>query len=131
VTELGATTVIDYAGQRFEDHVTDVDVVVDLVGGQTQTRSWQVLRPGGTLVGIAAPPSPTQAKRHGARGVFFIVTPNAAQLEELARLIDEHRLRPIVNRVVPLEQTRIAYQALEHEHPRGKIIISVPQHQRH
>ena len=126
VTELGATSVIDYANQRFEDHVTNVDVVIDLVGGQTQTRSWQVLRPGGTLVGIAAPPSSMEAKRHGARGVFFIVTPNGGQLTELTRLIDDRRLRPIVDRVVPLEQTRIAYQALEHEHPRGKIVISVP-----
>ncbi|MBV9141591.1 MAG: zinc-binding dehydrogenase [Pseudonocardiales bacterium] len=83
------------------------------------------------MVGIASPPSLTDAKRHGARRVFFVVTPNRAQLRELAWLIDEHRLHPIVDRVVALEQTRIAYRALDHEHPRGKIVISVSPRQRH
>ena len=59
VTGLGADEVLDYSG-RFEDHVRDVDVVVDLVGGTTTERSWQVLRSGGILVDIAE--EPEQAK---------------------------------------------------------------------
>jgi NADPH:quinone reductase-like Zn-dependent oxidoreductase len=125
VTRLSATTVIDHAAQRFEDRVADVDMVVGLVGGQAQTRSWTVLRPGGTLLDIAAPRHQRTLKRHGARGVFFVVTPNRDQLSELARLVDDQRLCPIVDRVVALEHPRIAYRALEHQHPRGKIVISV------
>jgi len=49
VTKLGAHEVVDYANERFEDHVDGVDVVLDLVGGETQARSWSVLRPGGVL----------------------------------------------------------------------------------
>src|SRR4051812_30464855 len=50
VRKLGADTVIDFKTQRFEDEVRDADAVIDLVGGETQTRSFQVLRRGGKLV---------------------------------------------------------------------------------
>jgi NADPH:quinone reductase-like Zn-dependent oxidoreductase len=102
VTELGATTVID------------------LVGGQTQTRSGKCCGTAETLVGIAAPPSPRDVKRHVADGVFFIVTPDRAQLRELTRLIDEHRLRPIVDRVVSREQTCIAYRCTNMSTPAAR-----------
>lgn len=125
VRELGAHKVIDYGGQRFEDRVSDVDAVIDLVGGDTQSRSWGVLRPGGVLVGIAAPPSQEEAARHGARGVFFVVEPNRAELAEIAGLVEAGRVRPVVDRVVPLERTRDAYEAVERGHVRGKIVIEV------
>ena len=54
VTQLGATQVIDYESEKFEQHVRDVDVVFDCVGGDTFHRSWQVLKPGGRMVTIAA-----------------------------------------------------------------------------
>jgi NADPH:quinone reductase-like Zn-dependent oxidoreductase len=47
VLDLGAHEIIDYTTQRFEDVVHDVDVVLDLIGGDTLTRSWGVLQPGG------------------------------------------------------------------------------------
>ncbi|MGX5185850.1 NADP-dependent oxidoreductase [Streptomyces avermitilis] len=125
VTSLAVGTVIDYRTQRFEDHVRDVDVVVDLVGGDTQTRSWHVLRPGGVLVGIAAPPDPERGAARGARGVFFVVEPDRTQLEKITQLIDSGRLKPTVDRVVPLPRAREAYEALEKEHPRGKVVIEI------
>jgi NADPH:quinone reductase-like Zn-dependent oxidoreductase len=60
VSGLGADQVIDYADERFEDHVDGADVVLDTVGGDTQARSWAALRPGGTLVSIA--PGPVSAE---------------------------------------------------------------------
>ncbi|MGP8296543.1 NADP-dependent oxidoreductase [Streptomyces inhibens] len=125
VAHLGADEVIDYTTQRFEDHVRDVDVVIDLVGGETQTRSWNVVRPGGVLVGIAAPPDPVRAAARGARGVFFIVEPHRDQLEKITELIDRGKLRPMIDRVVPLPRTRAAFEALEKEHPRGKLVIDI------
>lgn len=92
VRELGAERVIDYAGDRFEDQVDDVDLVFDTVGGDTLTRSWQVLRPGGVLVGIVAPPAATGPD--GRRGVFFVVEPDRAGLEELNRLVRARQLTP-------------------------------------
>ena len=125
VRQLGARRAIDYAHDRFEDHVTNVDVVIDLVGGTTQSRSWTVLRPGGVLVGIAAPPDGQEATRHGARAVFFIVEPDRTGLEAVARLIEDGRLAPVVDRILPLAETRDAYRALAQEHRRGKVVIHV------
>ncbi|MFJ9448284.1 NADP-dependent oxidoreductase [Kitasatospora sp. NPDC101235] len=125
VAGLGAQDVIDYAGGRFEDHVADVDVVFDTVGGDTQTRSWAVLRPGGVLVSIVEPPDPSAARDPAARGVFFIVEPDRDGLDAISELITSGRLLPQVDRVVPLAQTRAAYEALENEHQRGKVVIQV------
>ncbi|MFE9096808.1 NADP-dependent oxidoreductase [Streptomyces sp. NPDC007264] len=120
VRALGADQVVDYRLQRFEDHVRDVDLVLDTVGGDTQERSWQVLRPGGVLVSVVAPPD---ASKEG--GVFFVVEPDRAGLEELSRLVADGRLVPRVDRVVPLELAARAYAALEERHRRGKIVIEV------
>lgn len=125
VQGLGAADVVDYENDRFEDRVKGVDVVLDLVGGQTQARSWGVLRPGGVLVSIAVPPDPTLAVQHRARGVFFIVEPDRGQLETIARLVDSGRLTPIVDRVVPLADSRAAYEELETGHHRGKVVLHV------
>ncbi|MFD4970930.1 NADP-dependent oxidoreductase [Streptomyces sp. NPDC058424] len=125
VAGLGARNVIDYAGGRFDDHVADVDVVFDTVGGDTQTRSWNVLRPGGVLVSIVAPPDPGAAQDPAARGVFFIVEPDRDGLDSISELITSGRLSPQIDRVVPLEQTRAAYEALDREHRRGKVVIQV------
>jgi NADPH:quinone reductase-like Zn-dependent oxidoreductase len=127
VTNLGADEVVDYANERFEEHVDGVDVVLDMVGGQTQARSWSVLRPGGLLVSVVAPPDARQAAAHGVRGVFFTVEPNRAQLEAIARLIETGRLTPAVDRVVSLADTRAAYETLLTEHRRGKVVIHVAE----
>nr|BFE58328.1 NADP-dependent oxidoreductase [Dactylosporangium thailandense] len=127
VTELGAHEVVDYADERFEDRVNGVDVVLDLVGGETQARSWDVLRPGGVLVSAATPPDARQAAAHGSRGVFFVVEPNGDQLKTVGQLIETGRLAPVVDRVVALPDTRAAYEALQTEHRRGKVVIHVAE----
>ncbi|MEU1625394.1 zinc-binding dehydrogenase [Streptomyces sp. NPDC020096] len=81
--------------------------------------------PGGVLVGIAAPPNPERAAAQRARAVFFIVEPNRTQLDKITDLIDHGQLKPMVDRVVPLPRTRAAFEALEKEHPRGKVVIQV------
>src|ERR1700761_3552954 len=73
VRSLGADKVLDYHTQRFEDEVKDVDVVFDLVGGEVQTRSFQVLRPGGKLISAVSPPDQDRAKQHGITAAFFLV----------------------------------------------------------
>ncbi|MEV0182718.1 NADP-dependent oxidoreductase [Streptomyces sp. NPDC050625] len=120
VRELGADEVVDHRAGRFEALVEDVDLVLDTVGGDTQDRSWLVLRPGGVLVSIVSPPDPTRAG-----GVFFVVEPDRTGLEELSRLVKDRKLTPRVDRVVPLEETPQAYAALEQGHRRGKIVIRV------
>ncbi|MBO4252448.1 NADP-dependent oxidoreductase [Streptomyces griseorubiginosus] len=127
VAGLGADQVFDYIGDRFEDHVHDADVVLDTVGGQTQSRSWTTLRPGGTLVSIVQPPNPDDAASRAARGVFFVVSPDRNGLEAITALIDQGRLTPVVDRVVSLSETRAAYEALQTEHPRGKVVLRISE----
>jgi NADPH:quinone reductase-like Zn-dependent oxidoreductase len=122
---LGADQVIDYTASRFEDTVREVDLVLDVVGGDTREQSWSVLRPGGTLVTLVRPSSDDWAAGHGARGVFFIVEPNRHQLTEIARLIDEGRVKPFVEAVYPLAEARHAYELGLQKSPRGKLVLRV------
>jgi NADPH:quinone reductase-like Zn-dependent oxidoreductase len=121
VTGLGAHDVLDYAG-RFEEHLRDVDVVIDPVGGTTTARSWPVLRSGGILVAIAEESEPD---RGDVRSVYFVVRPDGTQLRELARLIDSGQLRPVVSAVFELGDLSHAFLAKRGDRPPGKVVIRV------
>jgi NADPH:quinone reductase-like Zn-dependent oxidoreductase len=125
LSDLGADEVIDYASTPFEEVVHDVDVVFDMVGGDTLTRSWPVLRDGGILVSVVSPPPNEQAPRPGVRFDWFIVEPSGTQLGQIGELIDAGQIRPIVERVFPLAEARQAYEVGIQGHPRGKIVLSV------
>jgi NADPH:quinone reductase-like Zn-dependent oxidoreductase len=120
VRGLGADEVIDYRAQRFDDVVRDIDVVLDTVGGETLARSWNVLKPGGKLITVAASEEQTEEQR--VRDAFFIVEANRTQLAEDARMIDAGELRPVVGAVFPLAQGRQAY-AYKPAH--GKVVLRV------
>ncbi len=113
-------------GVGFEEVVQGVDFVFDTVGGDTLHRSWQVVKPGGVLVSVVSPrPSFAEAKGHGVRPVWFVVQPNREQLVRIGALIDEGKLRPIIDTVLPLSQARQAYEQGEKGHTRGKIVLRV------
>jgi NADPH:quinone reductase-like Zn-dependent oxidoreductase len=124
VAGLGASDVLDYTG-RFENHVRDVDVIIDPVGGDTMARSWPVLRSGGILVAIAEEPADSRAGRDDVRGTYFVVGPDGRQLRELAALIDKQQLRPVVSTVFELGDLPEAFGAQRRPRPPGKLIISV------
>jgi NADPH:quinone reductase-like Zn-dependent oxidoreductase len=120
---LGAHAVIDYA-TRFEEQIGDVDIVVDTVGGDVMARSWEVLRPGGILIGVADDPS-AQDARADVRATYFVVEPRHEQLSELAHLVDLGVLRPTVGGVFPLAETASAIISQRDAHIRGKLAIRV------
>jgi NADPH:quinone reductase-like Zn-dependent oxidoreductase len=124
VAGLGADDVLDYTG-RFEDHVHDVDVVVDLVGGEVMARSWPVLRSGGILVAIAEEPDGDHGGRDDVRDVYFVVKPDGGQLRELAALISKQQLRPAVSAVFELADLAAAFLAQRPARAPGKVIIKV------
>ena len=125
VRELGAQLVIDYQEERFEHVVSEVDAVLDLVGGDTQARSWGVLRPGGVLSSTVSPPSVAQAGAHRVRAVMVNAQPNALELRELACLIDHGIVRVVVSEVIPLSQARRAHALSQSGHVRGKIVLDI------
>ncbi|HEY6485204.1 MAG TPA: NADP-dependent oxidoreductase [Candidatus Cybelea sp.] len=123
--ELGAEKTIDYHTARFEDEVADVDAVIDTVGGETQRRSFAVLRHGGALVSSVSRPPPELAQQYGVRGDYFIVEVNRPQLERIAQLFDEGALKADVGVVLSLADARTAHEMLAGtvSHPRGKIVL--------
>jgi NADPH:quinone reductase-like Zn-dependent oxidoreductase len=127
VRDLGADTVVDFRTQRFVDAAQNVDAVLDLVGGETQKRSFQVLRRGGTLISAVSDPDRDLAKSHGVDARFFLVNVTTQYLTEIAGLIDKGKLRTRVGKVLPLADAREAHLILEGRLPRpkGKIVLTV------
>lgn len=127
VRDLGADTVVDFRTQRFEDVARNVDAVLDLVGGETQQRSFEVLRRGGKLISAVSQPDPGLAKRHGVDASFFLVNVTRESLTEIGALIDSGKLRTRVGTVLPLAEAREAHFMLEGRRPapKGKIVLSV------
>ena len=125
VQSLGADEVIDYHAEHFEQKARNVDMVFDTVGGETQERSLRVLRQGGVLVSVVSRISPGAAERHGVRAVYFIVEGNRAQLEQIASLVDEGDMKPILAQVFPLARARDAFEFGASSHAPGKIVLEV------
>jgi NADPH:quinone reductase-like Zn-dependent oxidoreductase len=127
VRDLGANTVIDYRTQRFEEEVKDADAVIDLVGGETQERSFQVLRRGGKLISAVSHPDQHLAKSHGVEAAFFLVNVTSQYLAKIAGLVDGGKLRTRVGAARPLADAREAHDMLEglRPQPKGKIVLTV------
>ncbi len=126
IRSLGAEQVIDYKAQAFEDEVRDVDLVYDLIGGDTRARSWGVLKPHGRLVTtVSKEPVEEQAAQHGRKGLLYIAHPDADQLRTVAAMADDGRLQVMVDRTYPLEEAAAAHAYLQDGHPRGKVVLEV------
>jgi NADPH:quinone reductase-like Zn-dependent oxidoreductase len=125
VSELGADEALDHKADRFEDTIQEVDLVLDLIGGETQERSWKVLKRGGTMVSTLAQPSEERAREHDARVAVFMTQPNPAQLVEITRLVQTGELIPHIAAKFSLAQAAAAQQRVEREHTRGKVVLTV------
>ncbi len=125
VRRLGADLVVDYRNERFEERSGAVDLVFDLVGGETQERSWAVLKRGGALVSTLKPPSELKAAERNVRAKVFMAEPKARHLAVIGRLIDEDKVQVVVESTLPLAEARLAHDHLEHDHVRGKVVLTV------
>jgi NADPH:quinone reductase-like Zn-dependent oxidoreductase len=101
------------------------DVVIDAVGGPVLDASYPMARRGGRLVTLSAPPDADKAEKLGLQAVFFIVTPDAAQLAHLATLVDEGKLRPVLSQTFPLPDGRAAFESATRPHAPGKTVLTV------
>jgi NADPH:quinone reductase-like Zn-dependent oxidoreductase len=126
VRDLGAERVVDYRTERFEESLTGVDVVLDTVGGDTQQRSLQVLKPGGILVSVVSPVPEATQKRYGVRAAYFYVDVTTTRLNKITELFESGKLTTDVGTVLPLEEARKAHEMLGGApHRRGKIVLSI------
>ncbi|UOE43967.1 NADP-dependent oxidoreductase [Agromyces larvae] len=128
---LGASRVIDYTSERFEQVAGEQDAVIDLIGNvadDTGTRSLEVLHPDGVLVNVPTGSWPTMAEEAAARGLRatgYVVAPDARVLAEITRLIDDGAVRVHVDREFPLAEGAEAHRRLEAGHVRGKLVLRV------
>ncbi|WP_202559094.1 NADP-dependent oxidoreductase [Streptomyces sp. SID5789] len=120
VLELGAEEFVDVEQPAWEEAVGPVDMVFDAIGGEVLDRSAAVLRPGGTLVTIAHPPT---VRPEDGRAMYFIVEPNRDHLVRVVRAYREGTLRPLVGSVRPLDQAPEAFRAKKGTP--GKTVIDV------
>jgi NADPH:quinone reductase-like Zn-dependent oxidoreductase len=125
--EIGVDQPIDYTTQRFEQVAKNVDVVLDTIGGDTQERSWKVLKQGGLLASVVQPPDAEKAKEFGVRGAFVWTQPNGKELAEIAALIDSGNLKVVLDRILPLSEARRAHELSQNGHARGKIVLRVKE----
>jgi NADPH:quinone reductase-like Zn-dependent oxidoreductase len=120
---LGADVVIDYKTQRFENEAGDLDMVFDLIDGETRERSWGLLKKGGILVSTLTDPSQEKAKQFGVRAMRYTVEADDAELAGIARLIVEGKVKPHVQKVFPLASAAQALALVEGGHSIGKVVL--------
>lgn len=127
VKGLGVEVVIDYKAGRFEDDLPQVDIVLDMVGGETRRRSFQVIKAGGILVSVVSEVPPGQNPSSTIRTVFFLVEVTTKRLEELTRLFDQGELKARIGTALPFNEARKAHELLAGAppHKSGKIILTI------
>lgn len=125
VRGLGAARVIDYRAVAFEAVVRDADVVIDLIGGETQARSYSVLRRGGVLVNAWGSIMRDKAEAAGVRGVKVAVAANGAQLADIGLLIAAGHVRVTIARIFPLADIVPALALSREGHVRGKVVLEI------
>ena len=149
VKRLGADVPIDYRSARFEDVAKDCDVVLDSAGGDTLVRCFECVKPGGVVVSIGSTPSAAfarswglnplivlvisvmsrkataAARRHNARYEYLFMRADGEQLREITRLVESGAIKPLVEKVFPLEQVRDALAYSESGRATGKVVIKV------
>jgi len=125
VRDLGADEFVDYTKQKFEEVAKDVDVVFDAVGGDTFERAFQTLKKGGFLVTSVEFPSAEKAQEFAVKTARVFYKPNAKQLAEITRLVDEGKLKAHISTILPLAEVKKAHRLSESGHTRGKIVLQV------
>ncbi len=122
---IGMTQRIDYHEERFEDRVRDIDVVIDPVGGETQERSWSVIKRGGMLINLVGEIDQAAADRAGVQGIVFAVRYDTRELDRIAQLVTRGLIVPHITGTMPLAYARRALDLNQQGKSHGKIVLAV------
>lgn len=149
VRQLGADVVIDYRSQRFEDELSNYDVALNSLDADTLKRTVSVLKRGGKLFSISGPPDPAFARKRGmnwimrlvmgrlsssirrearSRGVeygFVLMEANGAQLAQVADLVDQGKIRPVIDRVFAFDALNEALACVDTGRSKGKVVVDM------
>lgn len=125
VKELGADEIIDYRSQDFAGLLKDYDAVFDTVGGETNRKSYTILKKGGALVSMVAQPDPELVKTYGIQYTSQFTRTTTERLTKVAELVDGGAIKVHIDKVFPLEQAGEALECQKTGRPRGKVIIRI------
>ncbi|MFC4104259.1 NADP-dependent oxidoreductase [Paenibacillus xanthanilyticus] len=149
VQSLGADQIINYKEEHFEDMLTGFDAVFDTLGGAALDKSFRILKPGGQIVSISGIPNArfgkeaklgwmktfilsmasrkitAQEKKSRTRYHFLFMKPSGEQLKILKGFMEEGLIKPVVDKVYPLNETEQAFQYLESGRAKGKVVIQI------
>ena len=123
--DLGVDEFVNYRKEEFEAVVDPVDVVVDPVGGETLSRSFDALADGGVVVSLLREPAQETADRHNADGELVFVEPNTEYLDRIRALVDDEGVHPHIRETLPLEDAAESQRIVKSGHGRGKVVLKV------
>jgi NADPH:quinone reductase-like Zn-dependent oxidoreductase len=125
VQNLGADQFVDYSNERFEEVAEKYDLVFDMLGDDTLKRSFDAVKPGGTIVSIKGDAPDGLAAERDVTFHSFFMEPNGEQLAEIATLITDGAIRPLLDRTFPLDDVAAAYDYARTGRPNGKVAVAV------
>ncbi|HEY5408245.1 MAG TPA: NADP-dependent oxidoreductase [Ginsengibacter sp.] len=125
VKKLGADKVIDYKNEKFEEKLKNIDLVIDLIGGDTQKRSLKVIKRGGRLITTVQVENQEATKEKNIHIEGFLAQSLPEELEQIKQLIDSGKVKPVVSKIMPLKDAAKAQKLSEKGHTRGKIVLQV------
>jgi len=125
VKKLGADVVIDYKTQKFEEELSDYDLVLDTIGGDIMKNSFKILKKGGSMVSIKGQDTEELAKKYDVNFDAFFMWPSGEMLSHLTHLINDEVVKPTIDRSYSFEQVQEAYDYLQMGHAKGKVVIKV------
>lgn len=127
IKSLGADQFINYKEEDFENSVHDFDLVFDTIGGETQDKSFHVLKKGGKIISITTPPDEAKARENEVEAGYFLLDPDGEMLSKIGELIANGEVKPVIDKVFPFSEQglRDAHERSESHHARGKIVIKV------
>ena len=125
VKELGADLIINYTTRNFEDELSDYDLVIDTIGGETLARSFKVLKKRGTMVSVKSQDNDNLAEKYGVHFEWFFMSPDGKMLSELAKLISQGTVKTVIDSIFRMNQAAEAFDRLATGRAKGKIVIAV------
>ncbi|MFC4619939.1 NADP-dependent oxidoreductase [Camelliibacillus cellulosilyticus] len=127
IEQLGADRALNYITDSFDGIKDSFDIVLDTIGGETQEKSYDLLKNGGVLISVAQPPDQGRAKKKGVKAGFVWLEPNGKQLKKLAELMKVGQIKPLIDTVFPFGEKELkeAHEKSQEGHAKGKIVIEI------
>lgn len=149
VKSLGADLIINYKEEKFEEILADYDAVYDTLGGDALEKSFSILKPYGKIVSVSGMPNAEFArstkagfvktlllsivsrkltaleKQYNVKYTYLFMKPSGLQLEYIKELVEQGKIKPVIDRVFSFEETQQAMEYVETGRAKGKVIVKL------